>query len=195
MCVLFSSEHAGKGRHQSLKPFVLQPFTKWKDALEKFRDHEKSHYHKSATVSAENYLSVAQGTKANIIEQTVSGHTQQVAINRFKLVPIIKTIILCGRQEFSLKGTNDSGDVVAKSSQNDGNFRSLLRFRVDAGDSALKKHLETAERNSLYTSPSIQNIIAACGEVIKNTVVSKIKAAKCYSILADEPRTFHLRSN
>ena len=24
MCVLFSSEHAGKGRHQSLKSFVLQ---------------------------------------------------------------------------------------------------------------------------------------------------------------------------
>ena len=65
MCVLFSSEHAGKGRHQSLKSFVLQPFTKWKDASEKFRDHEKSHYHKSATVSAENYLSVAQGTRAN----------------------------------------------------------------------------------------------------------------------------------
>ena len=187
MCVLFSSEHAGKGRHQSLKSFVLQPLTKWKDALEKFRDHEKSHYHKSATVSAENYLSVAHGTRANIIEQTVSGHTQQVAINRSKLVPIIKTIILCGRQELSLRGTNDSGDVLAKSSQNDGNFRSLLRFRVNAGDSALKKHLETAERNSLYTSPSIQNyIIAACGEVIKNTVVSKIKAAKCYSILADE---------
>ena len=138
-------------------------------------------------MSAENYLSVAQGTRANIIEQTVSGHTQQVAIDRSKLVPIIKTIILCGRQELSLRGTNDSGDVLAKSSQNDGNFRSLLRFRVDAGDSALKKHLETAERNSLYTSPSIQNdIIAACGEVIKNTVVSKIKAAKCYSILADE---------
>ena len=187
MCVLFFSEHAGKGRHQPLKSFVLQPFTKWKDALEKFRDHEKSHHHKSATVSAENYLSVAQGTRANIIEQTVSGHTQQVAINRSKLVPIIKTIILCERQELSLRGTNDSGDVLAKSSQNDGNFRSFLRFRVDARDSALKKHLETAERNSLCTSPSIQNdIIAACGEVIKNTVVSKIKAAKCYSILADE---------
>ena len=65
-------------------------------------------------MSAENYLSVAQGTRANIIEQTVSSHTQQVAINRSKLVPIIKTIILCGRQELSLRGTNDSGDVLAK---------------------------------------------------------------------------------
>jgi len=55
--------------------------------------------------------------------------------NRAKLVPIIETIIFCGRQEVALRGDNDSGPIFSCSADNnDGNFRSLLRFKAQSGD-------------------------------------------------------------
>lgn len=69
--------------------------------------------------------------------------------------------------------------------ENDGNFRSLLRFRMAAGDEVLKKHL--VESNSSYTSPTIQNeIIGICGNLIREKIVAKINRAEGFSILADE---------
>lgn len=44
-------------------------------------------------------------------------------------------------------------------SKNCGNFRALLDFRVDSGDSILQKHLETAFKTAMYTSKTIQNSI------------------------------------
>ena len=41
--------------------------------------------------------------------------------------------------------------------ENHGNFRALLDFRVDAGDTLLDQHLTTAARNATYTSSVIQN--------------------------------------
>lgn len=43
--------------------------------------------------------------------------------------------------------------------ENHGNFRALLDFRVDAGDSLLSEHLTTVSMNSTYTSLIIQNQI------------------------------------
>ena len=39
------------------------------------------------------------------------------------------------------------------------NFRALLNFRVDAGDTVLGEHLKAAAKNVTYTSPVIQNQI------------------------------------
>lgn len=36
---------------------------------------------------------------------------KQKNLNRIKLIPIIKCIILCGRQEIALRGHRDSGSI------------------------------------------------------------------------------------
>jgi len=41
--------------------------------------------------------------------------------------------------------------------ENDGNFRALLRLRMCAGDVVFQQHLESAPRNALYRSKTIQN--------------------------------------
>ena len=77
-----------------------------------------------------------------------------------KLVPIIKTIILCGRQELALRGRNDSGPLdlnIVEPDHNDGNFRALLRMRISCGDKQLINHIENQSLNAMYISPSIQN--------------------------------------
>ena len=70
---------------------------------------------------------------------------------------------------------------------NDGNFRALLRFRIDAGDLAQKEHLEPCMRNATYIIPKIQNeIIATCGDIIVEDITNRINESGFFSVLADE---------
>lgn len=68
----------------------------------------------------------------------------EIQNNREKIKPIIDTLILCGRQDLATRGHHDSGRIDVKkelNDENDGNFRALLRYRVEGGDLMLKKHL------------------------------------------------------
>ena len=59
-----------------------------------------------------------------------------------------------------LRGHRDNATDIEKdpsSTENHGNFRALLNFRVDAGDNVLGDHLTTASKNATYTSCVIQN--------------------------------------
>jgi len=83
-------------------------------------------------------------------------------LNKIKkrLLPIIQTIILCGRQEIALCGTNDYGPLSLDNSEsiyNDGNFRALLRTRVSCEDKNLTYQIENQALNATYISPMIQN--------------------------------------
>jgi len=76
---------------------------------------------------------------------------------------------------------------LTEPNENDGNFRSLLRFSANSSDVALKTHLETCSKNASYTSSMIANeIISMCGDIILKKIVNKINDAKCFSILVDE---------
>ncbi|XP_030751391.1 zinc finger MYM-type protein 1-like [Sitophilus oryzae] len=122
--------------------------------------------------------------------QLDSSRAKQIADNRKKLKPIIKTIILCGCQELALRGTNDSGPLTLNSIEpvyNDGNFRALLRMRLSCGDKDLIEHIEGQSLNAMYISPIIQNnIIQICGKMIQEQIVSRINKSKYFSILMDE---------
>lgn len=189
VCVLFSPEEVGKGSHQHLGALVNKSYTNWKNALEDFSKHAATAYHKRCFAHAENFLSVADGKIEKITNQLSSEHAQQTAENRQKLRSIVETIILCGRQELALRGTNDFGKVMNGNCRNvnDGNFRALLRFRISSGDSIINKHLESGLANAQYTSPLIQNeLIQICGSIIKEEIVKKVNAATCFSVMADE---------
>ena len=113
--------------------------------------------------------------------------------NRSRLIPIIKTVIFCGRQGLALRGHREDGEVWRENAEenvnNDGNFRALLRFRIDSGDECLKEHLIDAPKNATYCSPQIQNdIIDAIGLSIRRRIVADVNSAKYFSVLADETR-------
>ncbi|KAI6647733.1 52 kDa repressor of the inhibitor of the protein kinase-like [Oopsacas minuta] len=106
-----------------------------------------------------------------------------------RLIPIIKTIILCGRLGIALRGHRDDGqlnDEVDISGQS-GNFHALLAFRVESDDKLLKEHLVKTNKNAMYISKTIQNtFIDLCGQEILKTIVSEIKKIGYFAILADE---------
>ncbi|XP_044751693.1 52 kDa repressor of the inhibitor of the protein kinase-like [Coccinella septempunctata] len=188
-CVFFSqSEHVGKGNHQSLGIFVTQPFINFKKAREMFKNHQDPKYHRQSILIAENTKSLIKKKRESVIDQVNSRRKLDIENNRKKLVAIIQNIKLCGRQMIALRGHNDSGRVsLEEPDENDGNFRSLLRYRANSGDNLLKDQLISAGGKTMYTSPVIQNdIINTFGSLIQSKIVAKVRNSIFYSVLADE---------
>ncbi len=105
-----------------------------------------------------------------IDQQLKSALAAQIAENRRKLHPIVKTVIFCGRQNISLRGHRED-----EQSRIPGNFKTLLKFRVESGDEVLQEHLSTAQKNAQYTSKDIQNeIICVIGCYIQSKIRTEI---------------------
>ena len=127
------------------------------------------------TCMEKRQLSVAQ-----MLEERASSG---VAKNQQILKAILKTIVLCGRQNIALREHNES----SKSGHNPGNFRVLLEFHVDAGDTLLGDHFSHAPKNAQYNSPEVQNdLITCCGEWIQRKLIQEVLKARYFSIYADE---------
>ena len=89
---------------------------------------------------------------------------------------IISLIATCGKQNIAIRGKCDSRS----------NFLALLMYRAEA-DPDLQQHLKTCPKNVKYTSHRIQNeIINLCGNQIRSKIITKIKNAGVFSLLADE---------
>lgn len=99
--------------------------------------------------------------------------------NRAKLTSILKTVILCGQQNFPLRGHRDDSRYYG--SNHTGNFQKLLEFRVDAGDTVLQHHLEVCKKNATYRSKTIQNeMIGCCCDYITKILVDDIRVLYNY---------------
>lgn len=187
-CIAFGCSTTGKGNHQILNTFVKSPFRLWKKAIEKFKEHQDKEYHKTSVERGANFKLIHENQKNSIICEIDTGRKKQQLENRKKIIPIIRTVLLCGRQGLSLRGHRDHGSLsLDLPIENDGNFRALLRFAIDSGDISLKNHIENTGRNSLYISPQIQNEIAhIAGGVIQRKIIERINKSHCFSIIADE---------
>ena len=104
------------------------------------------------------------------------------------MVPIAKTILLCGRQTFAPRGHDDSIKTIkAQLTSNSGNFKALLQFRVNAGEKDLELHMKTAPKNATYWSATIQNeIIDVTCTLIRKHIVERVKKCRFYSVIADQ---------
>lgn len=92
-------------------------------------------------------------------------------------MPIIKTLVFCGKLGLPVRGKDDEHSV----------FQNLLDFRIDAGDSILKNHLETSAQNAKYISHRTQNeIISICGDILREHIMQAINSSAFYSVIADE---------
>lgn len=187
-CAIFYHNFIGKGAHQKPGVLVTKPFNKWKNALEIFNTHNNTEYHKNNVFFAENFISVFCNQQLDICQKIDSARANQIVENRKKLIPVIQTIILCGRQELALRGTSDSGPLTLNEPvHNDGNFRALLRMRMNCGDKMMTDCIENGTFKAMYLSPTIQNnLIDVIGKIIQDCLVNRINRAKSFSILVDE---------
>lgn len=196
-CVFFSpNDGVGKGGHQNPGKLVLEKFDNWKKALGDkgyFKLHSESDYHKTCQYRHDHFLAVKSKNVDPINIQINTMLKKEIEANRLKVIPIVKTVIFCGRQGIALRGHRDSemllnaNENINEPECNDGNFRQLLRFRIDAGDEFLKSHLTSCAKNATYLSWKIQNeILSACNNLILQNLVCAVNKAKGFSVLADE---------
>lgn len=186
-CVIF---HVSSAHNSKFGFLVTEPLIKWKKALEYFRRHEKTSYHQNCLQSAEELIKIYKNEKLDVVTQLNTALAEKIQENREKLTSILKILIFCGRQNLSLRGHEEkkqSEILINDSNINEGNFRALLNFRIDAGDIILKKHFETAAKNATYISPGIQNeLIGIISEEISKKIVDEVSESPYYSILVDE---------
>ena len=182
-CVLFGQ----KLDKTKLTNLFRKPLTRWNGMISKLKDHEnKSPLHR---IAIDVMHSLTDQQKGSLPIDTVIDDKRRNRImeNRKKMIPIIKTVIFCARQNISLRGHRDDSKYLDDLSNNPGNFQALLQFRVDSGDKDLANHFQTCPRNATYHSKTIQNeIIKSMGKFIRQKLSNEIKEARFFSVIADE---------
>lgn len=181
------------GQIMPLKCLVSNPLIKFAKLLGKdgyLETHNKNIYHKNSIQDGKAFLNNYYNPKNEVISILNSARHQQVLENRARLKPIIETIAFLGRQNIAIRGHRDDGSLFDDSdtpSENKGNFRELLNFRISAGDETLKNHLLTTQSRATYISKTTQNeLIFIMGNLILKKVLDRVKQSKCYSVIFDE---------
>jgi len=178
--------------HQTPGKLVSEKFDNWKKALGSkgvFEMRAKNEYHKTSLYKYDSFLAVKNNKIESIEVQVNNSLRREIEENRKRIISIFKTVLLCGRQGIALRGHKDGGLIRCDDDEiyNNGNFRQLLRFRVDAGDQNLQNHLITCTKTAMYTYWRLQNeIIKACNSIMLQTLVHDINSAKSFTALADE---------
>lgn len=188
-CVFFCNNSVGKGLSIKTGQLVTEPFTNYKKALDSYQNHSELSYHKNCVIDLDNFILRHENKQKTIVEELDTAKARHIASSKLTLKPIVETIVLCGRQGLALRGHRDSGpiSISQEPEHNDGNFRTLLRFKANAGDEVLKHHFETMRLNSTYISPEIQNeIINIIGSYITDQIVEEVNSSCGFSVLADE---------
>ena len=172
---------------QRAKVLISQPYRNWKDAKSDLQNHSSLRYHQDSKALMDGFLWTAKMPE-NIIENRLSVEREQLmSRNRTVLTSVVKTIELCGRQGFALRGHRDDFKNYAPF-VNCGNFMALVDFRIDFGDTELKKNMETCARNATYMSKTAQNELLECvKQYVQSIIIQQIKdGGGFYGIQADE---------
>jgi len=101
-------------------------------------------------MAADRFRAIMLGQEKTVEEQVDTAAARRIEENRAALRIINSSIIFCGRQGISLRDHLDFGPVLEKPTENDGNFRALLRLRVQAGDDVLWKHKNQLETRRIF---------------------------------------------
>lgn len=127
--------------------------------------------------------------KKEVINVINTKSKKQVEENRNRLKPIMESIIFLGRQNIPFRGHRDhcnffENDLEKNSIVNKGNFRKLLHYRINSGDSILEKHLITTHsKATYYISSVVQNeLIVCCSTIVTEIILKEIKESKFYSV-------------
>ncbi|CAF4478677.1 unnamed protein product [Rotaria sp. Silwood2] len=193
-CIAYAIFTTSTTRISSYGRLVEKPLDDYKYLLGNTGDlslHQKKNYHSDSIAKMENFLYIYSKKPEMSVRLLIDKRSQnEIAENRARLKPIIETILLCGKQNFPLRGHRDDGGLSTENEgllADEGNFRALLQYRIESGDVELKQHIETCRKNATYISKTIQNeLISIIGNLILKEIIQEVKAARFFTILLDE---------
>jgi len=186
-CVFFTPNDGTVGG-QAAGQFVSVPFKNWVVRSQKMNAHAKRDYHLTAMTRMKEFLTRYKNPTKAIDVAFETELQQRIEHNQKVLESLFRIILLCGKQGIPLRGHRDDNIpwFEEEESGNLGNFVELVKFRAET-DEILHTHLENAPRNALYTSKTIQNeMIDVIGAQIRNSILTEVRKAKYFSVIADE---------
>ena len=146
--------------------------------------HSKLTYHHKALQDADILKNVIENPKSRIDIFSSSVLQDRIKENKHIFGQIVRAILYLTKQGLALRDHRE--DVREES--NPRNFLALMKV-FSQTDEILQSHLEKPRaKNATYLSPSSQNdIINVIGlDYIRTKIISEIKQAKFFSIIADE---------
>ena len=163
---------------------VNKPFSNWIKLSSALIDHSKLKYHRDCLQLADTIRSSIENPASRV--DVMTNKTLQIKIkeNEHILKQIVRAIIFLSMQAIAFRGKSE----VIDSSKNPGNFLAQLKVLAES-DEVLYNHLHNPKaKNATHLSPQTQNeLINIIGyDVILSKIVSDIKEAKYFSVLADE---------
>ena len=105
---------------------------------------------------------------------------------------IIDTVLLCSRQNISLRGHRDTFSDDTLTVSNKGNFSAILKLMASS-DSLLQTHLNSCPRDASYMSKTIENeFIDIIGDQIRTSMTEWLSQDDTFfTIIADEVTDVH----
>lgn len=87
---------------------------KYKKSLEEFQNQENYNYHKLSTQRANDFLINFIGVGSNSVDTLLDKNKWKIIeINNKRLVPIIKSILFCARNNIPLHGHYEIGSMAS----------------------------------------------------------------------------------
>ena len=161
-CILFPST----SQTQRAELLIATPYQNWKKAGADIANHSTLKYHLLSECKRQAFLDTYRGTQMRVDQYLTLESYKQIAKNRKFLKSIISCLKFCGRQGIALRGHRDDS---CSEDANQGNFKALIQFRINAGDVALDSHLKECSKRSTYTSKTTQtNCFPALERLFRN---------------------------
>lgn len=191
-CVLFGRKFPSK--LSKITNLFSSPLTYWPDACSALRKHESptvKGIHSETGLFFLNFVSQMSGRSQPIDVMVDAQLKHQTTIHRQRLTSIVDTVVTCGRNGLAFRGHRDDSQhhppVGEFCKKGVGNFIDFLNFAVRRGDTVLRDHLLSSQKNATYISKTIQNdLISCCGRVITDELLTEVREAKFFSIIGDE---------
>ena len=122
--------------------------------------HSGSEYHTNSLTRMSKFVKRFQNSSQKIATQLNTQLQKTMENNRKVIESLLRVVMLCGKQWLALQGHRDDNIMWTNEGEsepdNHGNFIELVCFRAES-DEILRHHLQSAPRNAMYTSKTIQN--------------------------------------
>ena len=153
-CALFCMNRGNRGQ------LVNKPFIAWQKKSEKFKEHERAHYHQESLELAEAFIHSVENPEHTVPALSDQRRAANIERNRSVLKIVTNAVLYCARQCIGLRGDSEKLD----SPGNPGNFLSF------------------------YMSSTTQNelIDIISNHIILRELIDEIKSAKFFAVMADE---------
>ena len=149
-CVAFSTENE---RARQVSP-IHRPYSNWKKARDYFNEHFYGKHasgvrgkwwnwnlaHMNCMAKSKGFLAVRGVTQQQPTTQSKQALEARIKKNKEVLSIIVETVVICGEQNFRLRGHRDDAEHENDHAKNPGNFKALLKYRIKSGETVLEEH-------------------------------------------------------